>query len=1034
MPLLDKFNEDTRVKFPATIHALRLGWKYKSFNNSLSSGNIDFHTKIFKDSFKTALEKINARSFDDSEIQGIIDQINQVIQNNDLGKEFYTWLIDPKDKPKLINFDNIDNNIFEVVNELRFGEKETDEKALQREDHFRPDINFLINGIPLAFLEVKKPNNEGGIQKEFNRMVNERYKNPEWKKYFNLIQITCFSNNMPYENEDDRDAEPKQGSFYSTPNGSQTTFNFFREEKKQDDVPMAEDDNEVIKNLLLDNGYSPSVMETPEYSTNIAYNTPCNSFVTSLFQKQRIMYLLHYGILFLDESQKKKHIMRYPQFFASLAIQNSLNKGKKSGIIWHTQGSGKTELSIYMNRILRDYYAKQGINTRFFYVVDRLELLNQTKEEFTKRGYEAVGVDSKADFMTELNRALDKKKDQNAFGSCCVVNIQKFSEELPEIKNDYNAKIQRIFFIDEAHRSYAKGTGEFYKNLMLVDRDAVLLAMTGTPLLSKKERSNLRFGDYIHKYFYDRSILDGYTLKIKKEEMETIAKADVIHNLELELKGKKVKGDKAVLETDEYVSELAKYIAEDFQNFRYVNDDKTIGGMIVCNSNPQAKKMQKWFENNMKGKLNARLVIDEIPSAVNKESQTDFKDVKNGIDLLIVNLMLTTGYDVPRLKKMYLLRAPKEHSLLQTISRVNRPYRSVNPVTGEIKTYQYGYISDFVDITEEYDRTVSAYLKELNEELVDPDDPNGSDSSKLVFDVKSIKDKYAKAVDKLEDIFETDNLEEYNNFLSRISEKDPLYQLKRLIQTVLDCRTEFLLSHADDEAKKIDRPHYKELAKLVQHRIDLLNLCANPIQSMEFLSQSEVVELLFQFVKVRTTILDMKVSNANAPDAFKTSIERLTHEIKHLKNHDDEEVIKLEDFLKKTFEKLQFNTITDFSELDKEVQEAIAKAKAINDENERLSSEFHGNFAYVKSYQDACLAYPDFNKDDIISFFKVLEGAIIEINAVNNLVLAGRDNFIDNVKKKTSSALLAQGLYKKLNLKTNFNSILSKLFVNLQLY
>ena len=120
--------------------------------------------------------------------------------------------------------------------------------------------------------------------------------------------------------------------------------------------------------------------------------------------------------------------------------------------------------------------------------------------------------------------------------------------------------------------------------------------------------------------------------------------------------------------------------------------------------------------------------------------------------------------------------------------------------------------------------------------------------------------------------------------------------------------------------------------------------------------------------------------------------------------------------------------------MDKEIQEALAKAKAINEENARLSSEFHGNFAYVKSYQDACLAFPDFDKNDIISFFKILESAVVDINAVNNLVLAGRDNFIDNVKKKTSSTLLSQGLYKKLNLKNNFNSLLSKLFVNLQLY
>lgn len=1024
MPLLTKFNEDTRVKFPATIHALRLGWSYRSYMRALSEGQIDLHTKIFKDSFKMGIEKINGRKFGEDEIRELIEKINSVISNNDLGKEFYNWLINPMDKVRLIDFETIDNNQFEIVNELRFGQKELNEKIAPTADHFRPDISFLINGIPLAFLEVKKPNNDGGIQVEFNRMVNERYQNYDWRKYFNLIQLTCFSNNMEYESDDDREVEPKQGSFYSTPNGSQTTFNFFREEKNFTDVALNEDDNDVIAKLLIDNGYSPEVLDTAEYNTNIAVNTPTNSFVTSLFSKERLLFLLQYGLLYVDGEPKRKHIMRYQQFFASLAILDKVKKGNRSGIIWHTQGSGKTELAVYSNRILRDYYASQGINTRFFFVVDRLDLLIQTKAEFEKRGCEAVGVDSKEEFVKELNRALDQKKNQNALGSYVVVNIQKFSDSLPDIRNDYNAKVQRIIFIDEAHRSYAKGNGEFYKNLMLIDRDAVFLAMTGTPLLSRKERSNLRFGDYIHKYFYDRSILDGYTLKIKKEEMETIAKAEIKRNLEIELKGKR--NDKAkILESDDYITSLAHYINEDFVNFRYVNNDLTIGGMIVCNSNQQATKMQTWFEKN--STLNTRLVINEVPNEINKESQTDFKKASMGIDILIVHLMLTTGYDVPRLKKMYLLRTPKEHSLLQTISRVNRPYKSP---TGKI--YQYGYVSDFVDITEEYDRTVAAYLRELNEELIDPDDPTTANGSKLIFDISEIEKKYNDALNKLDDIFEHDNLEDYNNFLSRIWTKEPLFKLRKLINIVLDCKTEFLLSHADDKAAQIDRSHFKELVKLVQQRIDLLNVSGNPIETMAFLSEKEVVQLMFEFVKMRTIILDLK--NIKAPDEFKRKLAVLTHEIRTIKNRDDEEVVKLDEFLRNVFAKLEFNNINELEFLSTEIQDALERAQKINEENARLAKEFDGQFAYVKTYQDLCISHEELPKDEVLEFIKVLEKAVSNIKSVNTLVLVGRSNFIANIKKQTSSILLKKGLYKKLSLNTLFDSTLSSLFVNLQLY
>lgn len=158
-----KFNEDTRVKIPATIQFLRLGYDYQSLKD------IDLHTetRIAVNRFKPAIEKINGRSFSDEEIQAIIADILSVIKNNDLGKTFYKWLINPQDRVKLIDFDCIENNNFAVVDELTFGKEGTES---EKEGSFRPDITVLINGIPLAFLEVKHPNNEGGIQAEFNRM------------------------------------------------------------------------------------------------------------------------------------------------------------------------------------------------------------------------------------------------------------------------------------------------------------------------------------------------------------------------------------------------------------------------------------------------------------------------------------------------------------------------------------------------------------------------------------------------------------------------------------------------------------------------------------------------------------------------------------------------------------------------------------------------------------------------------------------------------------------------------------------------
>ena len=591
------FNEDTRVKIPATIQFLRLGYEYQSLKD------IDLHTetRIAINRFKPALERINGRSYSDAEINAILDEIHSVIRNNDMGRAFYRWLINPQDKPMFVDFEHIEKNNFAVVDELTFG-KEGSES--EKEGSFRPDINILINGIPLCFLEVKHPNNEGGIQAEFNRMLNKRLEKPEYKKYFNMLQVVAFSNNMEYEDEDDSAMaeDVKAGSFYTTPNGFRTTFSFFREESPKT-TGFVDISTDKIKAVLKDNHYSPAEADTPEFHTNLDMNTPCNRFVTSLFAKERITYFLRYGITYVDGAVPEKHIMRYPQFFASKALMKRLDNGGKSGIIWHTQGSGKTELAAFSTRILRDYYAKKSVTARFYYVVDRLDLLTQVSREMSKRGLNVINVNSKSEFERELNKPISDHVATNTDGEITVVNIQKFDDEMPVAKNDYNANIQRVIFIDEAHRSY-RTDGEFFKNLMLVDVDAVYVALTGTPLLSKKERSNLKFGDYIHKYFYDKSIADGYTLRIKKESIETTARSEIKKNLELE--NPKVSKSDAT-ESEDYIQALCRFIEKDFRYFRLTNGDDTIGGMIVCSSNPQAKKIKRWFDEQ--SDLSAGLVI-----------------------------------------------------------------------------------------------------------------------------------------------------------------------------------------------------------------------------------------------------------------------------------------------------------------------------------------------------------------------------------------------------------------------------------------
>lgn len=1015
------FNEDTRVRIPATIQFLRLGYEYQSLKD------IDLHTetRIAVNRFKPALERINSRSYSDAEIQAILDEIHSVIRNNDMGRAFYRWLINPQDKPVLVDFEHIENNNFAVVDELTFG-KEGSEN--DKEGSFRPDITVLINGIPLGFLEVKHPNNEGGIQAEFNRMLNKRLEKPEYKKYFNMLQVVSFSNNMEYEDEDDSAMaeDVKAGSFYTTPNGFRTTFSFFREELPKT-IGFIDISMDKIKSVLKDNHYSPSEADTPEFYTNLDMNTPCNRFVTSMFDKERITYFLRYGITYVNGAVPEKHIMRYPQFFASKALQKRLDNGGKSGIIWHTQGSGKTELAAFSTRILRDYYAKKAITARFYYVVDRLDLLTQVSGEMSKRGLNVINVNSKSEFEKELNKPVSDHVATNTDGEITVVNIQKFDDEMPAAKNDYNANIQRVIFIDEAHRSY-RTDGEFFKNLLLVDRDAVYVALTGTPLLSKKERSNLKFGDYIHKYFYDKSIADGYTLRIKKESIETTARSEIKKNLELE-NPKVAKSD--ATESEDYIQALCKFIEKDFRYFRLTNGDDTIGGMIVCSSNPQAKKIKRWFDEQ--SDLTAGLVIsdEEIPASVNKQTQISFKETLQP-DILVVHQMLTTGYDVNRLKKMYLLRNAKEHTLLQTISRVNRPYKS--PAG---KTYQYGYIVDFVDISEEYDRTIEMYLKEIEADFGDDEEGHGSLTG-LIIGPDDVNAKYQKYNRELDSMIDTANLERFSKQLTFMT-KDALLTIRRLLNGIKTCHTEFKLSRAEDYAKQIDIEHIKKLLKAVQARIDFVNLSSTPTTMMEIISNKEIVEILYEFLKTKIEILDMsKLAEAMAQfvdkDEYKTMVDLVTKvqdEIKKNRNHNQIAMVKLDEVLQKLFAMLD---IANLDNINEELRAILEEARRINEENERLSARYDGSYAFVKTYTDAIEVHPEYDKEDIAKVLDIVFDAVKDIRSANILILQGRENFVSSVSHMTVTKLIKAKLYGKLALKDWYNDILTETYANMKIF
>ena len=499
-----------------------------------------------------------------------------------------------------------------------------------------------------------------------------------------------FSNNMEYDGES---IVPIQGAFYASVSRTEAAFNCFREEDTAIFGRLSKLD-EATENFVLKDNNLAAIKDSAEYVTNKSADKPTNRILSSLLSKDRLALLLRYGLAYVDDvSGISKHILRYPQLFATLAIERAVENGTKKGIIWHTQGSGKTALAYFNVRHLTDYFQRLETIPRFYFIVDRLDLLTQAQTEFESRNLRVKIVNSRDDFVKNIK---SQGAIQNAGGEneITVVNIQKFSEDSRATKQgDYDLNVQRVYFLDEVHRSY-NPRGSFLANLMTSDPNAIFIGLTGTPLIRQKLKAedgqkavtfNSRdvFGGYIHKYYYNLSIEDGYTVRLIREGIETQYQAqlkEILDQIEL-LKGSAKKSE--VFAHTRYVTELANYIVGDFEKSRVRLNDATIGGMVVCDTSMQARELFRVI-GERHPQIKASLILHDVDDKETRRNNRD--DFKRGnIDLLIVFNMLLTGFDAHRLKKLYLNRVIKDHSLLQTLTRVNRPYRD----------FHYGIVDDF---------------------------------------------------------------------------------------------------------------------------------------------------------------------------------------------------------------------------------------------------------------------------------------------------------------------------------------------------
>lgn len=953
------YNEITRVQIPALMHLAKLGYDFIPAKNK---PNLDTATNILTDSFTQAFERLNPTK----NAQDSLTEMKKRLNYDDLGKSFYEYLI--KSENQIIDFDNPNNNLYEMMAELPY-------------KSFRPDITLFINGLPLVDIEVKQPYAEQGIKEERDRHI-KRYENPENKVFCNLAQIWLFSDNLPYDENN-----PDQGVFYST--SYSPIFQHFVEAHRLDITPPPPENHqndqnhqnhrsleEIQKSVL--NEFNLKDTDTPKSPKD----TPTNSLLTSFCSHKRLCFILKYGISFLKEkSEFKKHIWRYAQMFASLNVLKELQKhygtnpkDPLKGIIWHTQGSGKTALTYHLTKLIRDFFSPLNKKTKFYFIVDRLDLLEQAKNEFLKRGLCVHEAENKEDLSQKLKSSSVFENPQGN-DEIIVVNIQKFKApneekapnedpsnsapkeiisktELQEsIQNSRN--LQRVFIIDEAHRSYDP-KGCFYANLIECDKTAIKIALTGTPLLednAQDKATKKTFGNYLHTYSYAESIKDRHTLKLQLEIIEKSykEKLQAIYRLlqeSITIEDIEVKKE-TIFNDEKYIKEMLFYIIRDLLNFRRVNNDENLKAMVVCFSSAQARLanclfneiQEKVLQENpnlrILKKLQSSLILHDEQEVKEKIYSFKHKDT----DIVFVFNMLLTGFDLPNLKRLYIHRELKDHNLLQALARVNRPYHNMS----------FGYLIDFVGIKENYDKTTDDYLKELNQ--FNQSDFNIKDNLKDMFADREVLEKDIKnAYDDLFD-YPIDDVEDMTSAIVSISGMNELLKISHAINTLKE-RYNLIRTSSDEKIlslkEKIDIEKISKISSMLGKKAKQLHALKN-INEPKNPNDLIVLEDLIALLDFKIEFKERKELRFKEKEEISTKYKQAKEMLEKIPDQQDKEIQKIYKELSKLIQEPLTNH--NFDGISHSYSAIISQLEQHKEQTTNLLNKYNNDRAYVITHK-----------------------------------------------------------------------------------
>lgn len=655
----------------------------------------DYKEVILKDIFLNSIFKINPDI-----TQDIADEVYRKIRTfTNIGLvqanyEFYHMLYAGVEIPiegdrtytaKLIDRNNIENNSFHVINQytiIEYKEK-------------RPDVIIFINGIPLVVFELKSAiKEETTIENAYNQIKNYQ-QDIRTLFYYNAFNVISDGVNARIGTIT---ADFSRYMTWKSKNG----------EKPEENIEQVD---------VLLNG---------------------------VFRKERIIDIITNFIMFQNKEGKNIKILAgYHQYFAVkksiLSTEKALKEHtRKAGVVWHTQGSGKSfAMVFYAGLLLKDINLN---NPTIVVLTDRNDLDNQLYTTFSTCSREILPQRCR---QAENRKELKEYLKVNA-GGIIFTTIQKFEED-----NDILSDRENIIFIaDEAHRSQYgtekkldRKTGEFKIGYAKKMRDALpnatFIGFTGTPIEMADKSTRLLFGDYIDIYDMTQAVLDNATVPIYYENRVAKLKLDecILHDIDEEYQYisyndeatdeviEQSKAELAKLETVIGSKQRLEMLADDIVNHYEQRQDILNGkAMIVCMSRKIAINLYKeilTIRPNWSKKIKVVLTDnnndpEEWHELVGNKQYRDnlaieFKDSKSELKIVIVVDMWLTGFDVPDLATMYIDKPMKGHNLMQAIARVNRVY----------KDKKAGLIVDYIGIGADLKVALNEYTNRDRDKIPD---------------------------------------------------------------------------------------------------------------------------------------------------------------------------------------------------------------------------------------------------------------------------------------------------------------------------